>query len=221
MNNLVKSILDWSEVWSLGIPLAILIWKGKQPGVNKPVVYYIYFALFTNLCIDLIWKLRTAIPEPYNGNNYLYNIHSIVRFLLFSVYFIRLRQPFLVKTKKLLVPAFVLFLVINFSFFEHFFNYQVFSSRLLSVEAIFLLFYTLQYYLFMLQVDEGISTNRSDFWIATGLGIYVAVNFFIFLLYNKLTKELLNFAVIIWNVHNVSYILLNIFLAKAFYEAKR
>lgn len=221
MDKLFRSILDWSEVWALVIPLAVLLWKGKQPGVNKPVVYYVYFALFINLCIDLIWKLRTVIPEPYNGNNYLYNVHSIVRFLLFSMYFIRLRQPFLVRIKKLLVPVFILFLVINFGFFERFFNYWMFSSRLLSVEAVFLLFYTLQYYLFMLQVDDGISTGRSDFWIATGLGAYVAINFFIFLLYNKLTKELVNFAVIIWNVHNISYVILNIFLAKSFYEAKR
>ncbi|NCD72299.1 hypothetical protein [Mucilaginibacter agri] len=215
MHHLIQQILDWSEVWALFIP--IFIYK-KQPAIYKPVVFYIWAALFINLLIDLIWKLRTWIPADLNSNNYLYNVHSVVRFYLFSAFFIGLKQPFLVKIKQAVPWIFLAFLLINFCFFENFFNYWQFSSRLLSVEAFFLLFYVLQYYLFKINENVEVNIFTPDFWIATGLGIYTAINFFIFLLYNEITIHLQAFAVSLWNVHNISYIIFNIFIAKSLYE---
>lgn len=215
MQSFVQLIIDWSEVWALLIP--ILFYK-KQPVSYKPVVSYVWAALLINIAIDMTWKLRDYLPPHYNSNNYLYNLHSIVRFFLFSSFFIELKQPFLVTIKKTIPLFFMVFLIINFGFYENFFNYLLFSSRLLSVEAILLLFYILQYYLFKIKQDVEEEIFTPDFWIVTGLGIYMAINFFIFLLYNELTVRLFDFAVGLWNVHNISYIIFNLFLAKAFYE---
>lgn len=215
---MLNFLLDWSEVWALTIPL---FFCSRQPATYKPVVFYICMGLLINLCIDLIWKCRTILPHSLNSNNYLYNLHSIIRFFAFSLFFIRLNQPFLVLLKKIILIAFTIFLLLNFAFYEEFFNYVQFSSRLLSVEAFSLLFYSLQYYLFKIMEDIELEIFTADFWIVTGLGIYVAINFFIFLLYNELTIRLQRFAIDLWNVHNISFVIFCLFLARGLHESRR
>jgi len=218
MLHILQVILDWSEVWALFIPASILLYT-KQPAIHKPVVLYIWFAMVINIIIDIIWKFRMILPIGLSSNNCLYNLHSVLTFFLFSSFFIGLKQPFLVKIKKTLPLIFIVFLLINFGFYEDFFDYWQLSSRLLSVEAILLLFYSLSYFLFKVNENVDVNIFTTDFWIATGLGLYVAVNFFIFLLYNELTIHMINFAINLWNVHNISYIVFNLFIAKGFYES--
>lgn len=218
MLKLFQYIIDWSEVWALFIPLFILLYK-KQPSHLKLVVFYIWMALAINLSIDFIWKFRNILPVAFKSNNFLYNIHSIVRFYLFSAFFICLDQPFIVALKRAIPVCFTLFLIVNFIFFENFFDYWKLSSRLLSTEAILLLFYVIQYYLFEIKKNVTIKITNSSFWIITGLGIFVALNFFIFLLYNELTIHFQNFAINLWSLHNISYIIFNLFIAKGFYES--
>lgn len=218
MLKIFQLVLDWSEVWALLIPLTILMVK-QQPAKLKLVVAYVWAALIINLAIDLVWKFRMLLPAAYNSNNFLYNLHSIVRFYLFSAFFIHLQQPFCVTVKKIVPVCFTLFMIINFTFFENFFDYWKFSSRLLSIEAALLLFYVLQYYLFKINDNIGTKITDNVFWVVTGLGIFVALNFFIFLLYNELTLRFQRFAISLWSVHNISYIILNLFLAKGFYES--
>ncbi|PWK79907.1 hypothetical protein LX99_00368 [Mucilaginibacter oryzae] len=219
MLEIIKSIADWSEVWALLIPLAILILKRKQPFFSKPVVIYIWTALIINITIDVVWKLKLSLPRPYNTNNYLYNIHSVIRLLLFSSFFNRLNQPFLSRTKKIAPFAFLAFVLVNFSFYQNFFDYGHLSSRLLSFEAVIMMFYCMQYYIFKITEDEEPGKKQPDFWIVTGIGIYYTVNFFIFLLYNQLTIRLHNFAISLWNIHNFTYTILCIFIAKGLYES--
>ncbi|AYL96737.1 hypothetical protein [Mucilaginibacter celer] len=219
MVELIKSIADWSEVWALLIPLAILFFKKKQPVFSKPVVAYIWVALIINTIIDTVWKLKLVLPPPYNTNNYLYNLHSVIRLLLFSSFFIRLNQPFLSRTKRVVPFVFLALVLINFSFYQNFFDYGHLSSRLLSFEAVIMMFYCMQYYLFKITEDEEPGKKQPDFWIVTGIGIYYTVNFFIFLLYNQLTLRLHNFAISLWNIHNFTYTILCIFIAKGLYES--
>ena len=216
MHQLVQLILDWSEVWALLIP--IIIYK-KQPVLYRPVVFYLWCALFINLTIDCIWKFRMIIPPAYNSNNYLYNVHSVVRFGLFTIFYLKLNQPFLIWIKKVVPILFVVFFIINFGYYESFFNYSQFSSRLLAVEAFFMLFYVLQYYLFKINENVDVNIFTPDFWITSGLGIYMVINFFIFLLYNELSHRLETFAISLWNVHNISFIIFNLFIAKSLYES--
>jgi len=210
--------MDWSEVWALLIPISVLLIK-KQPASLKLVVFYIWAALIINLGIDLIWKFRSMLPAAYNSNNFLYNLHSVIRFYLFCAFFIQLNQAFLVTIKKIIPICFTVFIIINFTFYENFFDYWKLSSRLLSTEAIFLLFYVIQYYLFKIKENVTTKITNSNFWIITGLGIFVALNFFIFLSYNELTAHFQNFAISLWNLHNISYVIFNLFIAKGFYES--
>ncbi|MEO6668655.1 MAG: hypothetical protein ABIN36_04200 [Ferruginibacter sp.] len=213
---LIYTILDWSEVWALLIPLVVLLKFKKQPGYLKPIIIYLWVALFIDLAIDIGFKYKHLNPYLIYPNNYLYNIHSILRFILFSNFFIALKQPSLVTLKKV-IPLIILFLaILNFIFFEPFFSSVSFSSRLLATEAGVLLFYCLQYYLFKLQ-EEHVFQKTADYWMVTALSIYVVFNFPFFLLYSSLEVK---FQVFWWNIHNVSFIIFCIFIAKAFYVSR-
>jgi hypothetical protein len=220
----LKTILDWSEVWALLIPLAVLVFKRKQPAILKPVIVYVWAAFIINLFIDLIWKYFRHLDVSLflKSNNYLYNFHSIIRLLLFSWFFIQLKQPYLATLKKMIPFVFLAFVVINFfvpsGFRQNFFEFAFLSSRLLSIEAAFLLFYCIQYYLFKLKDQNDSLIMGSVFWVVTGLCTYAVINFFIFFYYAALSKAPTKFASDIWYVHNVSFIILCIFIAKAFYD---
>jgi len=221
--------LDWSEVWALLIPLLALLFFRKQPAALKPIIIYLWIGLILNITIDIIMVLRiynrgwilTHFPEWLKTNNPLYNIHSVARFLCFSYYFMHLPQSSFTKFKKVLAATSVVFLVINFSFFENFFNPDSLSGNLLATEAYLLLVYCMLYYLSELRDDSKNLFNGPDFWVVTGLSIYVVINFFVFLFYLPMIDVDVDLAVNIWNVHNIAFILFCLFITKAFYGSHR
>ena len=215
-----QKILDWSEVWALFIPL-FFIFRYKLSSLQyiKPIKVYVVMALLLNIFIDVTMDFSGALklPQWLRNNNPLYNIHSITRLLLFSLFFIYLKQRQFDFLKKIIPILFLFFVFINFIWFERFI---FFSSRLHATESAILLFYSLQYYLYLLQDDQTSFKKEPSFWVATGLSIYVVINFFIFLFYKTLISESKEFAISIWDIHNISYIIFCIFLAKGFYESR-
>ena len=214
-------ILGWSEVWALLIPLVILLFRRQQPATLKPVIIYLWIAFILNLSIDIITAINIYHHNFDLSNNTLYNIHSVVRFVCFSLYFIQLPQTSFVKFKKLLTVVFLIFVVINFGFFENFFNFDSFSGNLLATEAYLLLIFCMLYYLSELKDDSKNLFNGPDFWVVTGLSIYVVVNFFVFLFYLPMIDVDLDLAVNIWNVHNIAFIIFCVFIAKGLYGSDR
>ena len=132
--NTFQEIIDWSEAWALLIPLTFyLIWKPKDAWV-KPVVIYLVIAFVLNLVADMIWKkglpflelpIRDAFPFLYVpqytqiSNNIFYNVHSIIRMLLFTWFFYKLDPFFFKKLNLAVIPLFVGFTIINFYFFAN------------------------------------------------------------------------------------------------------
>ena len=220
---IVHNILAFSEVWALLIPLYFMLRLRTQPDYMKPVKFYIWMALLINIQIILIYFFRNKWVAPFwfESNNHLYNLHSLVRFFSFAVFFIALRQAFLKPLKIAAVILFIIFTVVNFSYYENYFDFWSFSGRLLSIEAGVLLIFCLQYYFFILREDIHSTERPPSFWVVTGLSIYVVVNFPIFLFYKAMLKQFEDFAIDIWDVHNISYVIFCIFLAKAFYESGR
>ncbi len=215
MNNVLISILNWSEVWALLIPLSVLLIRRKQPAYMKPVISYLWLALLLNLACDILSEYNEKHRAYSISNNPLYNLHSIVRFICFGYFFILLRKHKLID--KLIPAVYFAFVLINFSILENFFYGQHISGNLVSMEAFLLLIYCMLYYLAQLQSDAGGITATKGFWVVTGLSIYVAANFFVFLFYVPMITENPELANNMWNVHNVAYIILCIFISKAFY----
>ena len=223
MKSIFQIILTWSDVWALLLPMLVLWLNKKPPSYLKPIIFYLWIALFLNLFADVIGDFRKPLhlPRELQSNNFLYNIHSIVRFMCFSTFFIRLQQPFLTVFKKIVPVLSLLFVLINFSFFENFYNSGHLSGRLLATEAFLLLLYCLQYYLYQLREEELEFSREPHFWVATGLSIYVVINFFIFLFYVPMFDTNPKLADKMWDYHNIAYIIFCLFLAKAFYVPAR
>jgi len=147
----IKTILDWSEVWALLIPITVFLFKRKQPGYMRPVVFYLFLGLILNTLCDIGYVFKSFAGSLLQPNNYLYNIHSIVRFACFSSFFIGLQQPMLPLLKKILPFVVYGFIAINFFFFEDFFRASPLSSRLFAAETGALLIYCAFYFFFLFQ----------------------------------------------------------------------
>lgn len=216
MPDFLHKALDWSEVWALLIPFTVLYFRRNQPKTLQPVIVYLWFAMFINLICDIIMDFYPHFPDWLHTNNPFYNIQSVGRFFCFSFFFIKLQPIYFFVLKKLLAWLAMVFLLINFVFFENFFYEFHLSGNLLSTEAYLLLVYCMLYYLAALRDDSNFISEGKDFWIVTGLSIYLVINFFIFLFYVPMleNKQQVND---IWNIHNIAYIIFCIFIAKAFY----
>ena len=217
MTGILDQILNWSEVWAIFIPLLVLIFRREQPAFLKPVIIYLWFALVINLVGDTIGDFKAYLPGWLHSNNILYNIHSLVRFACFSFFFQMLGKEFRNRFDRIVNLVALLFIILNFTLIEKFNNPNHLSGNLLSTEAYVLLIYCMQYYLLQLKADAGKFAERKDFWVVTGLSIYVVINFFVFLFYVPMLKENPVLADEIWTVHNLAYITLCIFITRAFY----
>ena len=217
MPNAIRIIFDWSEVWALIIPLFQLFLRPKQPAWLQPVIIYLFAALLLNLSVDIIAEYNQYHRGPDSlSNNPLYNIHSVIRFACFSYFFIRLRQSFYKKIKKIIPLVFIVFLIVDFRFEDFFFRDHL-SGNLFSAEAFLLLVYCMLFYLSKLKDEQGTLSGSKDFWVVTGLSIYVVTSFFVFLFYVPMIKENYHLANNMWDVNNAAYIILCIFITKAFY----
>ena len=221
MTKALLFLLDWSEVWAPLIPLAYFLFHREQPRYMRPVIAYVFLALFLNLAIDLISELKpNYIPESVS-NNPLYNIHSILRFICFAGFFTLLGQRDFAGLRKAIPILSLAIITVNFLFFEHFWNPDRLSGNLLATEAYLLLVYCMLYYLSKLRDDGTDFTATPDFWVVTGLAIYVVVNFFVFLFYVPMIEKDLPLALNIWNLHNIAYIIFCIFITRALYGSTR
>lgn len=221
MKTFLLELLNWSELWSLLMPIGVLLSGRQQPRFMRPVVVYVWIAVVLNLACDVITSFKAPwhFPPWLQSNNFLYNVHSLVRFSCFSTFFIGLGQPLLTTVKRMIPLVSVAFIVINFSFFESFLEPKHLSGTLLTVEAYLLLVYCLLYYLHLMRKADRAVPRGKDFWVVLGLSIYVVINFFIFLFYDSMVNSDSKLAIDMWNVHNIAYIVFAFFLAKAFYVA--
>jgi hypothetical protein len=218
---MVKEIFDWSEAWAPLIPLIVLFFFKKQPAYFKPVIVYLLIAFFLNLICDLLWKQnKLGISFTTYNNNPFYNLHSILRLLCFSLFFIKLKQPFLNGVKKLLPALFIIFIIINFITWENFFLEKI-SATVHTLEAGILLFYCLQYFLFLQKVEQSSYLKLPHFWVVVGLSIFVAASFPIYLFYDRAIYTDLPFTITIWQVQKAVFLILCIFISKAFYVSNR
>jgi hypothetical protein len=199
------------------------VFHSRQPAYLKPVIIYVCLAFFLDATGNILgyFKDDFGLPLWLQRNTFLYNIHSIIRFTCFSLFFIRLEQPFLVGLKKIVPMLSLLFVLINFLFFENFNDETHLSGRLLATEAFLLLLYCLQYFLYRLREDEPTLGQEPHFWVTTGLSIYVVINFFIFLFYVPMVESNPRLADKMWDFHNIAYIIFCLFIAKAFYVPDR
>jgi len=194
--------------------------RGQQPSSLRPVIGYLWLGFLVNAAIDAIMAINGLLHNFNLSNNPLYNIHSVIRFGCFSIYFLGVQKNSFTRLKRWLPALAFGFLLVNFIFFENFFNPDSFSGNLLTLEAYLLLVYCMLYYLAELK-DESNLFDSPHFWVVTGLAMYLVTNFFVFLFYTPMLSLDVKLATNIWNVHNIAFIIFCLFITKAFYGTDR
>jgi hypothetical protein len=219
MIKFLQQILDWSEAWATLLPITVFLIKKPKQKYLMPVIVYLVIALLLNTFIDLSWKFYLEAPTylPEN-NNFLYNIHSVCRLFLVLWFFSRLHlQPLRIRNVFVAFSCAVV-IVLNFTFFESFRN---FSDNLFSFEGMLLLICCLSYLLSLIKSDYIDATFNPALLVVTGIAVYEAVSFSIFLFHEALTSQNPDFSVAIWKVHNYVFIVMCLFFAKAFYGERK
>lgn len=214
---MLQLIFDWSEVWSLLFPLVAYLFFRHQPYSLRPVLVYVWGALFLNLLGDIIADFDQYLPDWLQTNLLLYNIHSLFRFFCFVYFFSLIKQTHFTRLRQLLPFLFLILAITNFVFLENYFDQNHINGNLFTLEAYFLLIHCILYYLSQLREEVERMQDDKAFWIVTGLSIYVVVNFFVFLFYVPMIEENTRLADRMWSVHNLAYISLCLFITKAIY----
>ena len=202
-------------MWAVAIPLFIIIIK-KRPSYNYlyPVLYYLIVAFCINITIDVSWKYKPFMPVFLKDNNFLYNVHSIVR-LYFFIWFFRSIKLNLKKTfQNAVIYVSALCIIINFIFFD---SFSQISPIIFALEGFILLYYCVTFFLGILKKEEANTQFDPSLVIVTGLIIFEAVSFPIFLFFDTLMKESENSVFKVWPIHNIFYIVFCLFIARAFY----
>jgi hypothetical protein len=218
---ILTQFYDWSEVWALLIPLATWLRYRNQPATMQPVLWYLIVALLVNTVGDVIGDHRHHLPAWLSSNTPLYDFHSLVRFACFWVFFWRLRTPLFSKILAALGALFVVAVLVNGIFVEAIFSQSRISGNTLTVEAFLLLACCLLYYFNLIHQSTDNHLLRKDFWVTTGLSLYVVVNFFVFLFYEPMLLDNPRVADAMWDVHNLAYIIFCCFIAKGLHVSHR
>jgi hypothetical protein len=217
-------LLDWSEVWALCIPLIVIaIYKPREKKIQI-LLWYVVAGLILNLGATLMAEYRHLVPRWARinnmvNNNILYNIHSILRVLLFGWYIITVRDYVLTSVLKLLLVIYVIFIAYNFTFGEEFF---FLSTRLYATESILLLIVCFSYFFRSIQ-DES-QTNwlkHPSFLVCSGISLYEVITFFIFLFFYPLSEKDPKFFIVTMEIYHIAFVILCVLLASAFYQSKK
>lgn len=171
--------------------------KGKP--IFKAIAAYCIIDFLTNFVVEFF---------PFDGYAILYSYFTLAEYLLFSLclYLITLSTTF----KKIIIAcslAFSIFLII----YTHSATIRSIDSTPIGIETILILIYSFNYlYEEMSQVDTAFIYNKFTFWIVSGIMVYLAGSFFIYVFANQVDRKTLDQ---FWFLTNIFYILKNILFA--------
>ncbi len=211
-------VLSWAEAWAVVFPIVTFLTKKQTAKPLRIVFLYLCIAILLHTWADLSVVFYYQLSGFLKHNNWVYNLHSITITVCFISFFqsVNLKSKWLNARRS--ISAFLFIVAVIFLFIDDFF---LVSSKLFAFEGLFLLTYCMAFFLQRLKEDEVYLDFDPYLVIVIGLSIYESTNFFIFLFYNVLMTSAVSFAVLIWNVHNVVYIIFCLFITYAFYGRTR
>jgi hypothetical protein len=216
MVKILEEISTWGEIVGIIIPLIIIIIYKPKDGENRPLVLYVITAFMLNLIIVAIAKNEGRYSFIPASNLLFYNIHSVVKVFFFGWYLSAFRSLKSSRLIKVLIPAFILFAIINFTVWQ---PIDAFSVRIANIEAILLLLFCSSFFIStIIDNSDTIWMNRPVFMVCASINFYAALNFFVFLFFNHLNKESENennLLTILLIIFVFSYMILCVILAIA------
>jgi hypothetical protein len=217
MNDFLNSIINWAEVWALLIPLAVIFFCRPKAPYLKPVIWYVFLALVLNTVATIIVEYYFQMPAWLKNNNILYNIHSFLRVILFSLFILTVRQYLYPTILKIVLAVYVVFVVVNFSFIDSPF---FISSNHFAAESIVLLFFSLSFFLRSMLDESNVNwLKHPSFLVCAGISLYEAICFFIFLFFYPIALKNREFGELTMSIQGIIYVVFCIFLALALYSS--
>jgi len=190
------------SIYSIALPAMVgLVFYHRLQFYQKGIFLLIILSLGADLAARIVVE---------NGGNhqYVYRIFTIVEFILLTYVFAQGIVPFLTKRFFWGVGiAFLSFALIDLLWIS---DIEQFNSYTTAVEGILMLFFALVFFyktLIELKIKE---LEKSPFvWLSVGVLLYFSSSLFIFLFTNYFEHSR-NSLFIIWGIHGIFSILLNI-----------
>lgn len=208
-------LLAYISIGSVFIPIAFALANGKKLLEELKPLRWI---LFISLSCDLL-SLGISLTGSMRNTHWIGNIYMILQFSLLVLTFRRQLQSN--RIIDIVHIAFVVFYVVNISFFQ---GPWIFNSVTNAVACIILIVLTM-YYFYRLLNDLPTDHIQSlpMLWVSFAVLVYYAGNFFLFLTANYLTYEGVGKGthLLMWNLHNLLNIIKNILFAIALWQSYR
>lgn len=212
-------ILLWAEVWPLAILLLILLIWGRRKQTLRPILLFAIVSLPLTLIAVLIQNYTYAMPAWLKSNGIFYNIIYIIRTILLGWYLLQLKEVKAHSFTKYILPAYGIFVVLNFLLFERESPLN-FSSNLAIAECLVLLALSLIYFLSTILDDESeFSFGTPEALFCVGLSLFEAINIFIylFMFHLYISEKALFF--LLFKISSYSFILLYLLLCLSVYRS--
>ena len=215
---MLNTIFDWSEVWGLLIPLAVILaWRFKFRGM-KPIVLYVVVALVLNSFSTVSYVFHEYMRGFLKNNNIFYNLHSIARVVFFGwfIYSVTSRKNNLLY--QILFGAYTVFVLLNFILIE---SPLFFSTWIFAAESIILLLVCILFFQRMMQDDSMTTlTKQPSFLVTTGVMLYETITFFIFLFILPMAETNPKFGLLCLKLYKLTFVVLCILLALSLYKVR-
>ena len=217
---MLKIFLSFIAPGSIIIPITVFIMRfTKVPSYAKWIFTYLIFSAVLNITAIIIARVFHLF------NLWLFHINTITESFLLLQYFQLIITNATVKSViRVLKVAFPLFCIINFLFLQ---SLAVFNTYTRPVEAIIFIALCMVYWWQANDEDTDLSWGSiANNWIVTGLMLYFAGAFFLFLFSNYMLSSISiserRIAMdIAWITHGAFVIIMYLLFAIGFIKCKK
>jgi len=175
--------------------------KERALGEHAFIVIFLFIQLVLNTGAKIIMYTGGA------NNIYLYKANCLLSFVTISLYFLDKWKPYITsRERKLIALGISIITALIFIIFT-FEQDNALNSYSYSLTALFICSYCILYYYQKLMKPEAARiTHTRSFWFVSGLFVYYAGSFFIFLSFRFLTLDKTPNLSIIWIFHNLIFV---------------
>lgn len=198
------------------IPLAVVI--RKYNNITRACTYILYYLCFTALA-----NITSQILASYNISNMpLLHTDTLLETILFLLFFKEIvPDKTVVMAINIMMMFFPAVCIINFSFLQSIYNFNTYTRPL---EAIIFIALSTMYWLSENATENQNSSwaDTSSNWIVSGMQLYFASTFFLFIFSNFLAEKYnKQVNIFIWNLHAAFVLVMYLLFAKGLSKCKR
>jgi len=182
----INVILIYVSIASGALPLLAALYNYRQlDSVLKLFVLFCLISFSFDLFEMTLSELKVKNDMP------VFHLYDVVAVLFYTAIYYRAFYESIFKRIALLLGATALAAVIcNAVFIEKIWTYPSISNTVLCMMMIVL---SLTYFYQLLTRQEFVHIDKQAlFWINTGVLFYFSINIFLFMLYNKISKDVRN-----------------------------